>query len=405
MRILFLIFLSLFAFGKLLKAQTNIVIPASKDNTIYSDNTGNSNGAGPNFTSGAILSNPVRRGLIKFDLSAIPPGATITAASLTLSMNRTISGAANVSLHRLAEDWGEGASDAGAGADGMGVPAQAGDATWPCSFSNGLGGCNTAWGTSGGVFNPLPSATTSVSGLGTYVWNSAQMITDVQNMLNNAAANFGWMIIGDEAAPGSAKRYASRTSPNIPDRPFLSVTYTAVLPISLVYFKARAQNRSTLLSWKTAQESNNDFFEIEFSTDAVNFTAIGRLKGAGNSSIPSLYSFVHHTNQTGKVLYRLSQVDFNGHRAYSQVEVAELKNIRNSLIIAPNPVSDKLVIPGFVIDGKQRYVIINLKGEKIAEAGLLKPEIILPAKITAGMYHLRIIQNNGSILSAGFIKY
>lgn len=393
------------AFNPILNAQTNIVIPAAKDNTIYSDNTGNSNGAGPNFTSGAIASGPVRRGLIKFDLSAIPAGATITAASLTLTMNKTVSGPADVSVHRLTEDWGEGASDAGAGADGNGVPAQSGDATWICSFSNGLGGCNTAWSTNGAVFNPVPSATTSVSGLGMYVWSSPQLVTDVQSMLNNAAADFGWIIIGDEASPGSAKRYASRTNPNIPDRPFLSVTYTAVLPISLVYFKAQAQNGGTILSWKTAQENNNNFFEIDFSTDAVNFTTIGKVKGAGNSSIPQLYSFMHHINQTGKFFYRLGQVDFNGRKAYSLVEVAELKNTRNPLVITPNPVSNKLIIPGLVIDGKQQYMIINLKGEKIAEASLLNPEIILPGKIAPGMYLLRIIQNNGSVLSAGFIKY
>lgn len=405
MRNLCLTFLFLFTFNLLLNAQTNIVLNASMDNTIYSNNTNNSNGAGDNFTTGAIVTSPVRRGLLMFDLSPIPTGAIISDVSLTLVMNKTISGATNVSLHRLNEAWGEGASNAGSGADGNGVPAQPGDATWICSFSDGLGGCTTSWSTSGGVFQIGPSATTSVSGLSPYTWSSSQMITDVQNWLNNAASNFGWVIIGDEGLPGSAKRFSSRTNPIVADRPALTVTYTTVVPVNLLYFKAQAQNFCTRLTWQTAQEINNDFFEIECSTDGFSFKPVGKVKGGGNTSLPQLYNFTHHTAQTGKIFYRLSQTDFNGRKSYSQIELVELKSIIPSLIISPNPATDKLLISGFVIDGKQRYSIVNLLGKRMAEAELLKQEIFLPNIITPGMYMLKIMHSNGYVQSAAFIKY
>ncbi len=400
----YFIFLFLFTFNFLLNAQT-VILNASKDNTIYSNNTNNSNGAGDNFTTGAIVTSPVRRGLIMFDLSPIPAGASITDVSLTLVMNKTISGATDVLLHRLNESWGEGGSNAGAGADGNGAPAQLGDATWICSFSNGLGGCTTSWGTSGGVFQISPSATTSVSGLNPYTWSSSQMVTDVQNWLNNAATNFGWVIIGDEGLPGSAKRFSSRTNPVVANRPTLTVTYTTVVPISLLYFKAQAQNSYTRITWQTAQEINNDFFEIEFSTDGTSFTTVGKVKGSGSTSLPKSYNFTHHTAQTGKVFYRLSQTDFNGRKSYSQIELVELKNSFPSLIISPNPATDKLMLSGFFIDGKQRYSIVSLLGKKITEAVLLKQEIVLPNIITPGMYMLKILHNNGTVQSAAFIKY
>ena len=398
------IFLFMFTFNFLLNAQT-VNLNAAKDNTIYSNNTNNSNGAGPNFTTGAIQSLAVRRGLLMFDLSSIPAGATITAVSLRLVMNMTISGANNVSLHRLNENWGEGASDAGSGGDGQGAPAQLGDATWFCSFSDGAGGCMTSWSVAGGAFQATASATTSVSAGAAYTWSSAQMITNVQGWVNTPATNFGWVIIGAEGNPGSAKRFSSRTHPTVADRPSLTVTYSTVVPINLVYFKAQAQNSGTKLSWQTAQEINNDYFEIEFSTDAVSYTPVGKVKGGGNSSLPQSYSFTHHIKQTGKVFYRLSQTDFSGRKTYSQVEFVNLKNTGTSLIISPNPVTGKIVIPGLVIDGKQRYSIINLQGIKIAEATLSKQEILLPHNISPGMYMLRILQSNGSIQSASFIKY
>lgn len=397
-------FLFIFTFNFLLNAQT-VVLNAVKDNTIYSNLTNNSNGAGDNFTTGAIATSPVRRGLIMFDLSSIPGGATITAVSLAMVMNKTVSGANNVSLHLLNEAWGEGASNAGAGADGNGVPALLGDATWSCTFSNGAGGCTTSWTTAGGAFQPAASATTSVSGVATYTWSSGQMITNVQGWLNTPASNFGWIIIGAEGAPGSAKRFSSRTNPIIADRPSLTVTYSVTVPISLLYFKAQAQNSGTRLSWQTAQEINNDYFEIEFSTGGLSFTPVGKIKGGGNTSLPQSYNFTHFTNQTGKVFYRLSQTDFNGRKNYSQIELVDLKTAGSSLVISPNPVGSKIVIPGIAINGNQRYSIINLKGEKISEAALSKQEIFLPHNISPGMYMLRILQGNGSVRSASFIKY
>lgn len=404
MKNFYLIFLFLFTFNSLLNAQT-VILNALKDNTIYSNLPNNSNGAGENFTSGAINGGPVRRGLLMFDLSSIPAGATITAVSLRMVMNRTVSGANNVSLHRLNENWGEGASDAGGGADGNGAPAELGDATWVCTFSDGAGGCTTSWSTAGGVFQPAASGTTSVGGPAAYTWSSAQMITNVQGWLNTPATNFGWVIIGAEGTPQSAKRFSSRTNPQVADRPTLTVTYTTIVPINLLYFKAQAQNAGTKLSWQTAQEINNDFFEIEFSTDAVSFTPVGKIKGGGNSSLPQSYNFTHRTNQAGKVFYRLSQTDFNGRKSYSQVEFVDLKNTGTSLIISPNPVSNKIAIPGIVIDGKQRYSIINLQGIKIAEAALIKQEILLTGNISPGMYMLRILHGNDSVQTISFIKY
>lgn len=404
MKNIYFIFLFMFTFNSLLNAQT-VNLNASKDNTIYSNLTTNSNGAGDNFTAGAIQSSPVRRGLIMFDLSSIPAGATITAVTLRMVMNRTVSGANAVSLHRLNEAWGEGASDAGSGGDGNGTTAELGDATWPCSFSDGAGSCNTSWTTAGGAFQPAASATTSVGGPAAYTWSSAQMITNVQGWLNTPATNFGWIIICAEGTPGSAKRFSSRTNPIVPDRPTLTVTYSAgPVPINLAYFKAQAQNAGAKLSWQTAQEISNDFFEIEFSTDGLSFIPVGKVKGNGNSSQPRSYSFTHHTLQTGKVFYRLSQTDFGGHKTYSQVEFVDLKTTGTSLIISPNPVTSKIIIQGIVMNGKQRYSIVSSQGKIVTEAALLNREIMLPG-ISPGIYILKILQTDAPVQSASFIKY
>jgi hypothetical protein len=42
------------------------------------------------------------------------------------------------------------------------------------------------------------------------------MVADVQSWLNNPAANFGWLVLGDESEIGTAKRFDTRESASPP---------------------------------------------------------------------------------------------------------------------------------------------------------------------------------------------
>jgi len=63
------------------------------------------------------------------------------------------------------------------------------------------------------------------------------------------------------------------------------------LPITLLYFTARAEGKRSLLNWETATEINNDRFEIERSPDGISFTKIGQVPGAGNSNVHISYQW------------------------------------------------------------------------------------------------------------------
>jgi hypothetical protein len=114
-------------------------VGASKDNTLYEDPNGAvSNGAGDRFFAGrtdATGGGTIRRGVIAFNLGAIPPGSVINSVTLTLYMSRTQAPTNAVTLHRLLADWGEGTSNANA-QEGRGANSTAGDATWIHRFYN-----------------------------------------------------------------------------------------------------------------------------------------------------------------------------------------------------------------------------------------------------------------------------
>jgi len=202
---------------------TTISIIPSKDNTLYEFDPAegdHSNGAGFHFFAGENGMGELRRGVLAFDIAAsIPPGSTITAVSLTMNMSMTPAGALTVELHKLLADWGEGTSHAPMG-EGDGAPATPNDATWRHRFFDMI-----FWTTQGGDFSATVSASQSVGGIGQYAWNSAQMVVDVQSWLDNPASNFGWLVLGDESAVGTAKRFDTRESAS---PPVLTIEYRAM---------------------------------------------------------------------------------------------------------------------------------------------------------------------------------
>lgn len=199
----------------------SVSLVSNKDNTLYETTAGStSNGAGNFLFAGrnSQTANSIRRGLLAFDLSAIPAGSTINSVTLTLHQDSSNPADSSVSLHRLLEGWGEGTSSG----LGNGAAATPGDATWlHRSFNSVL------WSTPGGAFAPA-SASTTIGGTGFFAWSSPTLIADVQSFVNNPASNFGWLLRGDEATLSSAKRFHTREETSAAFRPNLSIDYTPV---------------------------------------------------------------------------------------------------------------------------------------------------------------------------------
>lgn len=206
-------------------SQQELSLTATKDNTLYEDASGStSNGAGEFLFTGKTNSGSIRRGLILFDLSGrIPSNATILSVKVRLNMSKTATTAKTVSLHKVTASWGEGTSNAGAN-EGGGAASTTNDATWIHRFFN-----TATWATPGGDFVVTPSASLSIGGVGSYQFESTpQLVADVQEWVNDSTKNHGWIIIGDESATQTAKRFDSRENPTAANRPTLIVQYSII---------------------------------------------------------------------------------------------------------------------------------------------------------------------------------
>jgi hypothetical protein len=203
---------------------TQTVLTPTKDNTIYDTSPPSSNGAGAYLFVGNIASGSSRRALLAFDIAeSIPASSTILSVTLQLNLSNAPPGASStsVSLHPVSEDWGEGTSNAGS-PGGDGATPSIGDATWQHTFFD-----TQFWQNEGGDFNGADSATITVTGLGFYQWGStAEMVNDVQRWLDDPSSNFGWILVGNEGANSTARRFDARENSSPSARPQLTIVYT-----------------------------------------------------------------------------------------------------------------------------------------------------------------------------------
>ncbi len=208
------------------------------DTTLYEDATSYGTGASDFLFVGPIASGSPRRSLLRFDLSALPPGATITAASLTFVVNRVGFSASledEGRLHRLQADWGEGSTSAGTG--GGGDLASAADATWSHRYwGSPPGAPGPVWTTPGGDFVAAPSARFALDSFGAKVVPSnPALVADVAAWHATPASNHGWILLGPEGPEESqkARRLVSRSSAATSDRPRLTVTFEPAPPVTM----------------------------------------------------------------------------------------------------------------------------------------------------------------------------
>ena len=92
------------------------------------------------------------------------------------------------------------------------------------------------------------------------------------------------------------------------------------------------------------------------------WSKIGFVKGSGNSNSPKSYSFTDATPTSGKVQYRLKQIDNNGAYKYSQVvDASFMKPTKFELSQSyPNPFNPTTTIKfGLPSDAKVTLEVYN----------------------------------------------
>ncbi|WP_420575602.1 T9SS type A sorting domain-containing protein [Ekhidna sp.] len=176
------------------------------------------------------------------------------------------------------------------------------------------------------------------------------------------------------------------------------------LPVELLMFSGKIEDSKTKLTWQTATEVNNDYFEVQHSTNGDDFKTVGTVQGNGNSNEVITYNFIHPSPEVGLNYYRLKQVDFDGSVEFH--EIIQLENsagrIVNGMEVStyPNP-TDPSNLNLRVLSGDNKSSIsvrvMNLSGQLFIEeefkGTLMLDEKLAPSRrMIPGIYFMVVQQ-------------
>jgi hypothetical protein len=246
-------------------------------------------------------------------------------------------------------------------------------------MTNGASRCNVFWISEGAV------------DMGTFTTMKGTIIAHggACNML--AGGNIEGRLLSTDGPIGFSTGVVY-TDPICVDAP------SPTLPIELLSFTASVQNSDVELNWITASENNNDYFTIERSADALNFTSISTLNGAGNSAEMISYSAVDYRPFTGVSYYRLEQTDYDGKTSYSNIVAVEFNEY--SLAIYPNPFSDETTFQTAEDLKGASLTVYNSYGHLVKQIKNISGQSFTLARedLSGGLYFIRLEQD-GEILA------
>ncbi len=175
---------------------------------------------------------------------------------------------------------------------------------------------------------------------------------------------------------------------------YLSYAGSQILPLQLISFTGFTDGNNAILQWKTTDEKNVSYFEIERSTDAAQFIKVGQVN-AGSS-----YGFTDKPGTKMVYYYRLKIIDKDGKYSYSYTVAINLKKEVITLQVLPNPFADKLMMNiGTVQTGDAEIRLTDISGKVLLrkiimlQSGNNAITINQLGHLSKGMYILQVMND------------
>lgn len=197
---------------------------------------------------------------------------------------------------------------------------------------------------------------------------------------------------------------------------FISVPVQVLtpLPVKLLSFEAKLQYSDALIAWQSTQEKDLFKYEVQRSSDGLNFETIASIYAGGSNETITTY---RHTDQDvfnighTTLYYRLKALDLNGETSYGPVESLTLTKKNTGISkLTPNPVSGALLIELNVpFSAFGTFEVLDIYGRciyKTTEPELMNSQTIRfeAESLPSGVYFVNLSGLSGNSESARFIK-
>jgi len=232
-------------------------------------------------------------------------------------------------------------------------------------------------------------------GIDSIDWN----LIKANNNINEKKAYWNYQLI---AYDGSRGVHNTQFAVDVLTQSIVALNGT--VPVELTSFNAVLNQASAELTWKTATEVNNKGFEVQRKIGNT-WKALNFISGNGTSTGSKQYSYTDKLaglNHSGKISYRLKQVDFDGTSEFSnEISINFIGTPKNFTLSQnyPNPFNPSTAIKYTLpYDSKVKITIYNVAGEVV--------KVLVDNTQSAGIYTTEFNSNSAKAgLSSGIYFY
>ena len=181
------------------------------------------------------------------------------------------------------------------------------------------------------------------------------------------------------------------------------------MPVKFISFNAICENEKISLVWKTAEEVNSSRFDIERTSNGVNWIIIGQVTASGYSQSEKTYTYNDAGPLFSGTMYRIVEYDLDGRRQYSGIVSASCDR-KESIRVWPNPVED--IVRLNIYSNSQSQILLQVYDSKGALVLMQKDNLVqgsnqltVPVqKLARGIYQLKATYQKGITKTFRLVK-
>lgn len=186
----------------------------------------------------------------------------------------------------------------------------------------------------------------------------------------------------------------------------------SVVPVTLLSFEGVRKNTLQVnLFWKTENEFQNKGFEVQRSLGSTTaFAPVTFVPAKATNASKKEYSLPDANDYAGISYYRLKQLDLDGRFEFSETIAVNGYSNAASLSVFPNPADDKLVATIYALKQTTAVLLLTDATQKRHYTQSIQltrgmNTVTLPvAHLPAAIYLVKVVTQEGEVLSARFIK-
>lgn len=205
--------------------------------------------------------------------------------------------------------------------------------------------------------------------------NGNLYISGYTSSTNNIASPDGHQ---NTFAGGSRELFLVKMTTNLP------------LPVSLLEFNAIKSSTQVELKWTTTAEINLHSFEIETSTDGVQWNKLSTIISRGDANMQTEYKEYDKNPSYGYNYYRLKLNDIDGNYSYSSIKSIYM-NLEEQVKCYPNPAIDIIHITLPSSANKATVSIFTETGNLVSYYNVVGTQVSIPtSSLAKGRYIVKI---------------